>query len=246
MKRDTTAALRQFNDSEKERYRGHLSLCEIDIAGQSRLHTSRVAIVGCGGLGSPVALYLAAAGVGSLVLIDDDTVSLSNLQRQIAHYTSDLGRNKVMSAADKIRSLNPGVEVICHHCRLDKANCRNLLDGCDAVADCTDSFTSRITVGGICREMNIPAAVATVSGFSGQAFTFLPGHAWFADYFGMEQPECDGKACSISGVLNTAVGVMGSIQATEIIKIIVNTGTPLTDTLLTFDALTMTFSKFKF
>lgn len=244
MKRQISRILREFSDREKERYRGHLSLCEVDLAGQSRLHASRVAIVGCGGLGSPVALYLAAAGIGSLVLIDDDTVSLSNLQRQIAHYTSDLGRQKVISAADKIKNLNPGVEVICHQCRLDKANCRDLLAGCDTVADCTDSFTSRITVGEICREMDIPAAVATVSGFSGQAFTFLPGHAWFADYFGTEQPDCDGKACSISGVLNTAVGVMGSIQATEILKILVKTGTPLTDTLLTFDALTMTFQKF--
>ena len=140
----------ELSKDEKIRYRGHLSLCEIDVAGQQRLAESRVLIVGAGGLGSPVALYLAAAGVGTIGLLDADTVSLSNLQRQVIHTTADIGRLKVESAAEKLRAINPHINVVTHPFMLDSDNAVAIMDNYDLVMDCTDNLPTRLLINDTC------------------------------------------------------------------------------------------------
>lgn len=236
----------RFEADERERYMGHLSLCEIDLAGQAALRRARVLIVGCGGLGSPVALYLAAAGVGHIGLVDSDAVSLSNLQRQIIHSTADLGRRKVESARDSIVAINPAVDVRIYPEMLTAANGAAIAGEYDIVADCTDSFRSRIAVNDLCVSLAKPMAFGSVSRFSGLLFTYLPGHADYGAIFGREEPEAAGADCSCAatGVLNAAVGVVGSLQAAEVIKLITGTGEPLVDRLLAIDLLTMDFTRF--
>lgn len=234
------------------RYRGHISLCEIDLPGQKSIAGSKVAVIGVGGLGSPVSLYLAAAGVGTLVLVDADIVSRSNLQRQIAHFTPDVGKPKTESAKHKISLLNPDVKVVDYHERLMSDNAGEILDGVTAVADCTDSFESRVLVSEICRKMELPCVTASVSRFSGQIFTWLPGHRSYAEIFGdsVDETNEEPRECAVNGVLNSAVGVMGTLQATEILKIAAGAwrgkpvGELLVDRLLTFDALTMSFREY--
>lgn len=241
----TASEIRALSTDEHERYRGHLSLCEFDIPGQIALKRGCVAIVGCGGLGSPVALYLAAAGVGKIVLIDADTVSLSNLQRQIAHHTSDLGKAKTASVEGKMRDINPNVVIESHNCFLTSENAPSLIGPADFIVDCTDSRQSRRLVNDICVDMAKPYSFGAVSRFSGYLFTHTPGSATYNDIFGEETegPDCDNEQCSCSatGVLNTLVGVVGSLQATEAIKYLTSTGELLTDRLLLIDTLTMAF-----
>lgn len=228
-----------------QRYRGHLSLCEIDLAGQQRLMDSRVLIVGAGGLGSPVALYLAAAGVGRLTVIDPDTVSLSNLQRQIIHTTADLGRLKAESARAAMLAVNPAIEVIALAEPLTPDNAPSLVATHDLVIDCTDSLATRLLVSDSCVAGGKPYIFGAVRRFEGQIFTHLPGTAHYRTIFGDTASAEGDLPCAINGVLNTVVGVTGTLQATEAIKYLVGTGDLLTDTLLTFDAITMTFGKFK-
>lgn len=228
------------------RYQGHLSLCEIDIAGQQRIARGRVLIVGAGGLGSPVALYLAAAGVGHLGLVDPDTVSLSNLQRQIAHTTADIGRLKVDSARDAMLAVNPEVAVTVYPQMLTSGNAAALLEDYDVVVDCTDSRCSRLAVNKACIDAERSMVFGAVSRFSGMAFTHIPGSADYTTFFSAEaDDDAQPRSCAMTGILNTVVGITGSIMATEVIKLLVGTGDLLTDRLLTFDALTMTFSELR-
>lgn len=226
---------------DNERYRGHPSLCEIDLPGQRAIAEASVGVVGAGGLGSPVVLYLAAAGVGRITVVDDDCVELSNLQRQIMHGTPDIGLKKVESARKAVMRINPEVEIVAVDSRLSYDNGEVLLGGCDVVADCTDSFTSRLMVSRICARLGKPMCFGSVGRFSGQLFTQMPGSACFADIFGETPYEETDCSCSATGVLNTMVGVVGSLQATEVLKIIAGTGDLLTNRLLMIDALTMTF-----
>ena len=228
-----------------QRYRGHLSLCEIDIPGQQRLSSSSVLIVGAGGLGSPVALYLAAAGVGHITVIDPDTVSLSNLQRQIIHHTTDLARPKAESAREKMLAINPGVEVTAITAPLTPGNAPQLIAAHDLTMDCTDSLATRLLVSDACVAAGKPYVFGAVRRFQGQVFTHIPGSAHYRTIFG-DLPSADGDLpCAIDGVLNTVVGVIGALQATEAVKLITGTGDLLTDSILTFDAITMSFNKFK-
>jgi len=228
------------------RYQGHLSLCEIDIAGQRRIAGGRVLIVGAGGLGSPVALYLAAAGVGRIGLVDPDTVSLSNLQRQIAHSTADIGRRKVDSARDAMLAINPQIRVDIYPTSLTADNAPALMSDYDVVVDCTDSRCSRLTVNDACLAAGRSMVFGAVSRFSGMAFTHIPGSADYTTFFSVEtDADTQPRSCAMTGILNTVVGITGSIMATEVIKLLVGTGDLLTDRLLTFDALTMTFSQIK-
>lgn len=244
MNSDDRERLRPDGD-EAERYRGHLSLCEIDLAGQAAIRRARVLVVGCGGLGSPVALYLAAAGVGTIGLADADTVALSNLQRQIIHSTAALGRPKVDSAAEAIARLNPRVAVERHQLMLTPDNIGALAAGYDIIADCTDSLASRLTVNDACVALGKPMSFGAVQRFSGMLFSYAPGHADYRAMFDTSAPDADSAdtdcSCAATGVLNAAVGVVGSLQAAEVLKMIVATGDPLYDRLLTLDLLTMTF-----
>lgn len=218
-----------------------MALCEIDLPGQRAIASATVAVVGAGGLGSAALMYLAAAGVGTLRIIDPDRVSESNLQRQVIHTTADLGRFKVDSAAETIRALNSDVKVVTYPVRLTADNAGELLHGATVMIDCTDNFAGRMLMDDMCGRLGIPYVYGAVSRFSGHVFTRIGDSAGFRRIFGEEQsaPDCD---CAAAGVLNTLVGTVGTLQATEALKVIAGTGDPLVNRLLVMDLLTMEFS----
>ncbi len=236
-----------YSDIDRTRYRGHLSLCEIDLAGQRRIAGSRVLVVGAGGLGSPVALYLAAAGIGTIGIVDPDTVSLSNLQRQVMHGTPDIGTPKADSARRAMQRINPEVRVETHPVFLDPENAPDIIGEYGMVVDCTDNMAARLVIDDTCRALGKPYVYGAVRRFGGQIFTHLPGTMGYRDIFSPDPSvPVDELPCAIDGVLNTVVGVIGTLQATEVVKWAAGTGDLLTDRLLTFDAITMRFEEFKF
>ncbi len=226
------------------RYSGHRALCEIDLPGQRAIERGRVLVVGAGGLGSPVCLYLAAAGVGTIGIVDADTVSLSNLQRQIIHHTSDIGHPKVESAAVKMKAINPHVNVVTVGEMLTPGNASSLVEGYDIVVDCTDNFDTRLLVNDTCVALGTPMVYGAVQRMAGQIFTYLPGGADYRAWFGCRPPSQE-QPCSVNGVMNTVVGVIGTLQATEVIKYLSHAGDLLDCRLLMFDAVTMTFRTIK-
>ncbi len=234
----------KFDKEQQTRYRGHISLCEIDLQGQQRLAEGRVLIIGAGGLGSPVGLYLAAAGVGTIGIMDADTVSLSNLQRQIMHGTSDIGRLKVESAREAMTEINPHVKVDIYPEFLTSENAKELLGSYDIIVDCTDNLDTRLLINDTCVEIGKPYVYGAVYRFSGQVFTYVPGSANYREIFDTDTAG-DELPCAIDGVMNTVVGVVGTLQATEVVKYIVKTGDLLTNRLLMFDAISMTFNTFE-
>ncbi len=231
----------KLNTNQLKRYRGHISLCEIDLPGQYAICKGRVLIVGAGGLGSPVALYLAAAGVGNIGIIDADKVSLSNLQRQIMHGTNDIGTPKVESANISMLRINPEIKVTPYEMFLTSDNAENLFSEYDIVIDCTDNFDSRMLISDSCVRIGKPFIFGGVSRFQGQIFTHVPGSGDFRAFFGDEAPDYT-EPCAITGILNSVVGVIGCLQATEAIKYLSHTGDLLINRLLIFDAITMQFS----
>lgn len=236
-----------YSGIDRTRYRGHLSLCEIDLAGQKRIAGSRVLVVGAGGLGSPVALYLAAAGIGTIGIVDPDTVSLSNLQRQVMHGTPDIGTPKADSARRAMQRINPEVRVETHPVFLDPDNAPDIIGEYGMVVDCTDNMAARLVIDDTCRALGKPYVYGAVRRFGGQIFTHLPGTMGYRDIFSPDPSvPVDELPCAIDGVLNTVVGVIGTLQATEVVKWAAGTGDLLTDRLLTFDAITMRFEEFKF
>ena len=233
-----------FTEDQLQRYSRHILLKEVGVEGQVRLNEGRVLVVGAGGLGSPVALYLAAAGVGTIGIIDDDAVELSNLQRQIVHATSDVGRNKVESATDTLQALNPEVKIIAHKFRLCADNVMSLVKEYDFVVDGTDNFSAKFLVNDACVLAGISFSHGGVLRFAGQAMTVLPGEsACYRCVFRQPPPEDAVSSCSEAGILGAIAGILGTIQATEVLKFIAGTGQLLINTLLTFDALTMEFRK---
>lgn len=236
-----------YSGIDRTRYRGHLSLCEIDLAGQRRIAGSRVLVVGAGGLGSPVALYLAAAGIGTIGIVDPDTVSLSNLQRQVMHGTPDIGTPKADSARRAMQRINPEVRVETHPVFLDPENAPDIIGEYGMVVDCTDNMAARLVIDDTCRALGKPYVYGAVRRFGGQIFTHLPGTMGYRDIFSPDPSvPVDELPCAVDGVLNTVVGVIGTLQATEVVKWAAGTGDLLTDRLLTFDAITMRFEEFKF
>ncbi|MCM1137767.1 MAG: HesA/MoeB/ThiF family protein [Muribaculum sp.] len=232
-----------FSSDELKRYRGHISLCEVDTVGQLRLKNGRVLIIGAGGLGSPVALYLAAAGVGTIGIMDADTVSLSNLQRQIIHHTSDIGRLKVESARDTMTSINPNINVNAYPTFLTVDNADEIIGNYDITIDCTDNLSARLLINDTCVKIGKPYIYGAVYRFSGQLFTHVPGKATYRDIFEASEG-VDERPCAIDGIMNTVVGVIGALQATEAVKWLLMTGDLLTDRILTFDAISMKFNTF--
>ena len=226
------------------RYSPHILLREVGGEGQRKLFGARVLIVGIGGLGSPVALYLAAAGVGTIGLADADVVDLSNLQRQIIHATPDVGRPKVDSAASKIGALNPDVVVRPHRERLRADNIRAIIRNYDFVVDGTDDFAAKFLINDACVALGIPFSHGGISRFQGQTMTVLPGRsACYRCVFGAPPPEDSELACSRLGILGAVAGMLGTIQAAEALKYVTGIGEPLVDILLTFDARTMKFRR---
>ncbi len=226
------------------RYRGHINLCEIDIPGQRKIRNANILIVGAGGLGSPAALYLAAAGVGRITVLDPDTVSLSNLQRQIIHTTADLGRPKSESAKEKMLAINPEITVEPLEMPLTDGNAAELIGSHDLTLDCTDNLSTRLLISDTCIALGKPYIFGAVRRFGGQLFTHLPGTAAYRDIFDDYETGED-EPCSITGVLNTVVGVVGTLMATEAVKLITGAGDLLAGRLLVFDAITMKFSEYK-
>ncbi|MBO4396959.1 MAG: HesA/MoeB/ThiF family protein [Bacteroidaceae bacterium] len=229
---------------QKERYRRHLVLDGIGVDGQMRLLQSKVLLVGVGGLGSPVALYLAGAGVGTLGLIDADKVSLSNLQRQVLHSTLDLDRDKVDSAEEKINRLNPDVKVIKYNYFFTKDNASELVRQYDFIIDCSDNFNTKYIVNDACVLEGKPFCVGGIQRFNGQLMTHLPGTACYRCLF--PNPPAKVETCETIGVLGSIAGILGTIQATECIKYLVGVGELLTNQMLTFDALTMEWHRINF
>ena len=225
---------------ELRRYARHVVLPHVGIEGQERLKASSVLIVGLGGLGSPVALYLAAAGVGRLGIIDDDRVAEHNLQRQVLYGTSSIGRAKVAAAHDRIRDLNPHVNVEPYEARLTAQNALALVHGYDVVVDGTDQFTTRYLVNDACVIVGRPCVHGSVHRFEGQVSVFAaPNGPCYRCLF--PHPPAPGMApnCAEGGVLGVLPGIVGSLQAAEVIKLVIRTGAPLIGRLLHFDALTM-------
>lgn len=228
-----------LTEPQIQRYARHIVLPEIGGAGQARLLAARVVVVGAGGLGAPVLLNLAAAGVGTLGVIDDDVVELSNLQRQMIHGVADLGRPKTASAADAIARLDPAIAVIPIHRRLEADNAASLLAGWDLVVDGSDSFETRTAVAAACRALGLPLVSGAALRFDGQATTFLPGPdhpCWRCLHPEPPDPETL-PSCVQAGVLGAVTGLIGAIQAAEAIKAILGIGRPLVGRLLLVDAL---------
>ena len=235
-----------LSPGEFARYSRHLTLPEVGLDGQKKLKAARVLVIGTGGLGSPLALYLAAAGVGTLGLVDFDTVDASNLQRQIIHGTRDIGRSKCQSAADRIRDVNPEVNVVLHEDRFTSKNAAAIVRDYDIVVDGTDNFPTRYLVNDVCVLLNKPNVYGSIFRFDGQATVFHPavGPSYRCLY---PEPPPPGEvpSCAEGGVLGVLPGVVGCIQATETIKLILGVGEPLIGRLLHFDALNMTFKTYK-
>lgn len=234
-----------FTDAELHRYSRHILLKEVGAVGQARLRAARVLVVGAGGLGSPLALYLAAAGVGTLGLVDHDVLELSNLQRQVAHTTSRIGHNKAESASEAIAALNPGTRVEVHARRLDAAAARELVPRYDLICDGTDNFPTRFLLGDACHLLGRPLVSAAVLRFEGQLSLFRshegPPHPCHRCLHPEPPPAGLVPSCSEAGVLGAVVGVMGTLQATEAIKHVVGIGEGMSGRLLLWDALDMRF-----
>ena len=234
-----------LSGSESERYQRHLALAEIGPEGQRKLKAARVLVVGAGGLGSPAALYLAAAGCGTLGLLDCDRVELSNLQRQVLFDSAAVGRPKAEAGRERLAGLNPQIRILAHALRLDAANVRELFGQYDLVLDGTDRLSARYLINDACVILRRPLVSAAIHRFEGQLMTYVPGAG--PCYRCVFPHAADGMVanCAEAGVLGVLPGVLGTLQATEAIKLITGIGEPLTGRLLTYDALEMRFSEFR-
>ena len=234
--------LPELGRDELYRYARHLALPEVGLDGQRKLKAGRVLCVGAGGLGSPLALYLAAAGVGTIGIVDFDVVDESNLQRQLLHGTSDIGRTKLDSAADRLRDVNPHVHVVPHHARLSSENALEILAGYDVVVDGTDNFPTRYLVNDACVLLGKPNVYGSVFRWEGQVSVFATEEGpCYRCLFREPPPPGLVPNCAEGGVLGVLPGIIGSAQAMETIKLLLGVGTPLVGRLLIFDALDMTW-----
>ena len=231
---------------QKERYGRHLLLPEVGAEGQAKLLDAKVLLLGAGGLGSPTALYLAAAGVGTLGIVDDDEVDLSNLQRQIIHTTRTVGTPKVDSAEAAIAALNPDVNVVKYPVRLDSSNIMEIIEGYDVIVDGADNFPTRYLLNDATVRLDIPVVSASILGFDGQLSIFAP-HVGpcYRCLYPVPPPAELAPSCGANGVLGVLPGTMGLLQATEVIKLIVGAGEPLIGRLLLYEALGATFTELK-
>ena len=237
---------RVMTEEQIRRYSRHLILPEVGGAGQRKLLNSRVLLIGAGGLGSPVALYLAAAGVGSVGIVDFDVVDLSNLQRQILHHNHDVGRPKVQSAVDTIGDLNPDVKVIPYQEALSSENVRRIFADFDVVVNGCDNFPTRYLVNDACVFLGKPMVDGSIFKFEGQATVFLPGHGCYRCLYPAPPPPGVVPGCAEAGVLGVVCGVIASIQGVETIKLLLGLGEPLVGRLVFFDALAMEFRQVKY
>jgi sulfur-carrier protein adenylyltransferase/sulfurtransferase len=231
---------------QRDRYSRHLLVPEVGLEGQLKLLDAKVLLLGAGGLGAPTALYLAAAGVGTLGIVDDDVVDLSNLQRQVIHTTAGIGTPKVDSAEEAINALNPDVDVVKYQTRLDASNIMEIIDGYDVVVDGVDNFPTRYLLNDASVRLKIPVVSAAILGFEGQLSVFAPYEGpCYRCLFRQPPPAELAPSCGANGVLGVLPGTMGMLQATEVIKLIIGTGDPLIGRLLMYDALAATTTELK-
>jgi molybdopterin/thiamine biosynthesis adenylyltransferase/rhodanese-related sulfurtransferase len=235
---------RSLTAEQRDRYSRHLLIPEIGAEGQQKLLDAKVLLLGAGGLGSPTALYLAAAGVGTLGVVDDDTVDLSNLQRQVIHSTQRIGIPKVDSAEEAIHALNPDVNVVKYPVRLDASNIMEIIDGYDVIVDGVDNFPTRYLLNDATVRLKIPVVSASILGFDGQLSVFAPYEGPCYRCLFREPPPAElAPSCGANGVLGVLPGTMGLLQATEVVKLIVGIGEPAIGRLLLYDALAATLSE---
>jgi sulfur-carrier protein adenylyltransferase/sulfurtransferase len=233
----------RLSAEELQRYSRHLLMPEVTSDGQRRLKAARILSIGAGGLGSPAALYLAAAGVGTIGIVDFDDVDLSNLQRQILHGTKDIGRSKLESARDRLRDINPEIEIELHECRFSSENASQLVEQYDVVVDGSDNFPTRYLSNDVCVFARKPNVYGSVFRFEGQTTVFAPhlGGPCYRCLFPEPPPPDSVPNCAQAGVLGVLPGIIGMLQAIETIKLIVGIGEPLVGRLLHFDALKVKF-----
>ena len=237
---------RALTKEQRERYSRHLLIPEIGLEGQLKLLDAKVLLLGAGGLGSPTALYLAAAGVGTLGIVDDDVVDLSNLQRQVIHTTDRIGVPKVDSAEQTINALNPDVEVVKYQTRLDASNIMEIIEGYDVIVDGVDNFPTRYLLNDATVRLGIPVVSASILGFDGQLSVFAPYEGpCYRCLYPTPPPAELAPSCGANGVLGVLPGTMGLLQATEVIKLITGAGEPLIGRLLLYEALGATFTELK-
>jgi molybdopterin/thiamine biosynthesis adenylyltransferase/rhodanese-related sulfurtransferase len=237
---------RTLTPQQRERYGRHLLMPEIGVEGQAKLLDAKVLLLGAGGLGSPTALYLAAAGVGTLGIVDDDDVDLSNLQRQVIHTTDRIGTPKVDSAEASIAALNPDVEVVKYPVRLDASNIMEIIQGYDVIVDGVDNFPTRYLLNDATVRLGIPVVSASILGFDGQLSVFKPHDGpCYRCLYPVPPPAELAPSCGANGVLGVLPGTMGLLQATEVVKLVTGAGEPLVGRLLLYEALGATFTELK-
>jgi sulfur-carrier protein adenylyltransferase/sulfurtransferase len=237
----------ELNNDEIRRYSRHLILPEVGLAGQKRIKATSVLCIGAGGLGSPIAMYLAAAGIGKIGIVDFDTVDFSNLQRQILHTDADVGRSKAESARETIRGINPHCEVVIHNTRISSENALDLIQPYDIVVDGTDNFPTRYLTNDACVLLKKPNVYGSIFRFEGQASVFAPhlGGPCYRCLYPEPPPPGMVPSCAEGGVLGVLPGIIGCIQATEILKLAIGKGNLLVGRLLLFNALDMKFRELK-
>ena len=232
-----------FSEEEIYRYSRHILLKDVGVEGQDKIHNAKVLSVGAGGLGSPVILYLAAAGIGTIGIIDGDVVDLSNLQRQVIHFTKDAGYSKALSAKEKVNALNPHVNAIAYKEFLRADNAMDIIKEYDFIVDATDNFPVKFLINDACVMANKPFSHGGILQFEGQTFTHVPGSSCYRCLFDSPPPPDLVPTCAQAGVLGAIAGMLGTIQAAEVLKYFTGAGELLTDKLLTFNAKTMDFKK---
>ncbi len=238
-----------LSPAELERYARHIVLAEVGGPGQQRFRAARVLVVGAGGLGAPVCLYLAAAGIGTLGVADDDCVSLSNLQRQVIHTADRIGMMKTESARETIAALNAHVAVVPHAVRLTAANAPGLLAGYDVAVDGSDNMATRYVLADACAALRIPLVTAAVGRFDGSVTVLKPyegDNPSFRDLFPAPPPDGLLPTCAEAGILGALTGVIGSIQALEVLKLVAGIGEPLVGRLLLYDGLAQRFEEIRY
>jgi sulfur-carrier protein adenylyltransferase/sulfurtransferase len=237
---------RVLTAEQRERYSRHMLVPEIGAEGQQKLLDAKVLLLGAGGLGSPTALYLAAAGVGTLGIVDDDVVDLSNLQRQVIHTTDRIGVPKVDSAEQSMKALNPDVDVVKYQTRIDASNIMEIIAGYDVIVDGVDNFPTRYLLNDATVRLRIPVVSASILGFDGQLSVFAPYEGpCYRCLYPVPPPAELAPSCGANGVLGVLPGTMGLLQATEVVKLIVGAGEPLVGRLLLYEALGATFTELK-
>ncbi|MBV9828560.1 MAG: molybdopterin-synthase adenylyltransferase MoeB [Alphaproteobacteria bacterium] len=239
----------ELSEEQFQRYARHLILDEVGEEGQQKLLAARVLVVGAGGLGSPMLMYLAAAGIGTIGIVDNDRVDITNLQRQIVHATKSVGALKVESARQTLAAVNDGIRIEAHAMRLEPSNAADLIERYDIVADGSDNFATRYLLTEQCHQLRKPLVAAALSPFEGQLSTFRPflgdGHPCYRCLFRDPPPPDMVPRCEEAGILGAVAGVMGTLQAVEVLKEVLGLGDSLDGTLLIYDALQARFHRIK-